>query len=250
MHPVLAIALGDSDEVIVRVPVSPGSFLDGRTLAEAQLELETGYYLLAIRRAGRYLYRPAWPGAAPGGRRADRDRARRRARASRRARRLPRARRRRHRRDRPRPGRLLDPDARPVTAPLTSGETALPASQPPDFETPPTGLTAAEVQERVARGAVNDTGERTSRTVRRDRPGERLHPVQRDPRRDARGHRGGRADPGRDVRARPLRQRARSASSRSSRAKRTLDQLAVLERAAGARRPRRRRCRRSRSSRS
>jgi len=58
MHPVLAMALGESDEVIVRVPVSPGSFLDGRTLAEAELELETGYYLLAIRRAGRYLYRP------------------------------------------------------------------------------------------------------------------------------------------------------------------------------------------------
>ena len=61
MHPVLAIALGDSDEVIARVPVSAGSFLDGRTLAEAQLELETGYYLLAIRRAGRYVYRPRGP---------------------------------------------------------------------------------------------------------------------------------------------------------------------------------------------
>jgi len=58
MHPVLAIALGDSDEVIARVPVGPGSALDGRTLRRAELELETGYYLLAIRRAGRYLYRP------------------------------------------------------------------------------------------------------------------------------------------------------------------------------------------------
>ncbi|MEX1009458.1 MAG: HAD-IC family P-type ATPase [Acidimicrobiia bacterium] len=52
-----------------------------------------------------------------------------------------------------------------MTAPLTSGDTALPASQPPEFTTPPTGLAAAEVQERVARGAVNDTGERTSRTI-------------------------------------------------------------------------------------
>ncbi|MFI5054413.1 MAG: potassium channel family protein, partial [Acidimicrobiia bacterium] len=58
MHPVLAIAFGDTDEVIVRVPVSPGSFLDGRTITVAQLELDTGFYLLAIRRAGRYLYRP------------------------------------------------------------------------------------------------------------------------------------------------------------------------------------------------
>jgi uncharacterized protein with PhoU and TrkA domain len=58
---VLAIAFGDSDEVITRVPVLPNSFLDGRTLAEANLELQTGYYLLAIRRAGRYLYRPRGP---------------------------------------------------------------------------------------------------------------------------------------------------------------------------------------------
>jgi uncharacterized protein with PhoU and TrkA domain len=61
MHPVLALAFGDTDEVIVRVPVSPGSFLDGRTLTATNLELETGYYLLAIRRAGRYLYRPRGP---------------------------------------------------------------------------------------------------------------------------------------------------------------------------------------------
>jgi uncharacterized protein with PhoU and TrkA domain len=61
MHPVLAMAFGDTDEVIVRVPISPGSFLDGRTLAAADLELETGYYLLAIRRAGRYVYRPRGP---------------------------------------------------------------------------------------------------------------------------------------------------------------------------------------------
>jgi uncharacterized protein with PhoU and TrkA domain len=58
MHPVLAIALGDTDEVIARVPVAPGSALDGRTLRRTELELETGYYLLAIRRAGRYVYRP------------------------------------------------------------------------------------------------------------------------------------------------------------------------------------------------
>jgi uncharacterized protein with PhoU and TrkA domain len=58
MHPVLAYALGESDEVIVRVPVAPGCLLDGRTLAEANLEMETGFYLLAVRRGGRYLYRP------------------------------------------------------------------------------------------------------------------------------------------------------------------------------------------------
>jgi uncharacterized protein with PhoU and TrkA domain len=58
VHPVLAIALGDTDEVIARVPIAAGSALDGRTLRRTEFELETGYYLLAIRRAGRYLYRP------------------------------------------------------------------------------------------------------------------------------------------------------------------------------------------------
>jgi uncharacterized protein with PhoU and TrkA domain len=58
LHPILALALGESDEVVVRVPVAEGSPADGRSLKELQLETETGFYLLAIRRGGRYLYRP------------------------------------------------------------------------------------------------------------------------------------------------------------------------------------------------
>lgn len=52
-----------------------------------------------------------------------------------------------------------------MTAPLRSGEAAPTVEAEPRFETPASGLTAAEVAERVARGAVNDTGERTSRTL-------------------------------------------------------------------------------------
>jgi len=58
LHPILALALGDADEVAVRVPVAPGSPADGATLGELCLETETGFYLLAIRRGGRYVYRP------------------------------------------------------------------------------------------------------------------------------------------------------------------------------------------------
>jgi len=58
LHPILAIALGDADEVVVRVPVAPGSRGDGKTLSQLHIETETGFYLLAIRRGGRYLYRP------------------------------------------------------------------------------------------------------------------------------------------------------------------------------------------------
>jgi cation-transporting ATPase E len=52
-----------------------------------------------------------------------------------------------------------------MTAPLASDVTALPALEAPDVETPDSGLTDQEVRERVERGAVNDTGERTSRTI-------------------------------------------------------------------------------------
>ncbi|HEX4776809.1 MAG TPA: TrkA C-terminal domain-containing protein [Acidimicrobiia bacterium] len=58
MHPVLVAALGESDEVIARIPVGAASMLEGRTLSEASLETETGFYLLAIRRSGRWFYRP------------------------------------------------------------------------------------------------------------------------------------------------------------------------------------------------
>jgi len=51
-----------------------------------------------------------------------------------------------------------------VNVPLGSSDTAFGASMQSEFETPASGLTAADVQERVARGAVNDSGERTSRT--------------------------------------------------------------------------------------
>jgi uncharacterized protein with PhoU and TrkA domain len=58
MHPILRVALGESDEVIAWVPIAQGAQLDGQTLSEAKLEVETGFYLLAVRRSGRYVYRP------------------------------------------------------------------------------------------------------------------------------------------------------------------------------------------------
>jgi len=58
LHPILAIALGHADEVVVRVPVAAGAPADGASLASLCMETETGFYLLAIRRGGRYLYRP------------------------------------------------------------------------------------------------------------------------------------------------------------------------------------------------
>ncbi len=58
VHPILSLALGDADEVVVRVPVGEGSRVDGARLGELQLDIDPGFHVLAIRRGGRYVYRP------------------------------------------------------------------------------------------------------------------------------------------------------------------------------------------------
>ncbi|MEL7209747.1 MAG: TrkA C-terminal domain-containing protein, partial [Actinomycetota bacterium] len=58
VHPILGIALGDSDEVVVQVRVLAGSDADGAKLSALRLQTESGFTVLAIRRGGRYLYRP------------------------------------------------------------------------------------------------------------------------------------------------------------------------------------------------
>ena len=58
MHPILAVALGEADEVFVQYPIAAGSALDGAVVAGTQIGDDTGFHLLAIRRGGRYFYRP------------------------------------------------------------------------------------------------------------------------------------------------------------------------------------------------
>ncbi len=77
IHPILGIALGESDEVVMRVKVAHGSRADSATLGELQLNIEPG-----LLRAGRATRRPVLlpatrQRAAAARRRADRRRARR-----------------------------------------------------------------------------------------------------------------------------------------------------------------------------
>jgi len=58
VHPVLGLALGDSDDVVVKLPVGEESQAEGASLAELCLNIEPGFTVLAIRRGGQYLYRP------------------------------------------------------------------------------------------------------------------------------------------------------------------------------------------------
>ncbi len=51
-HPVVAEAVGESDEVIVRLRVREGAELASATLGERMVETETGMRVIAVRRAG------------------------------------------------------------------------------------------------------------------------------------------------------------------------------------------------------
>ena len=58
IHPVLALALGETDDIVVQVPVAPGSEADDSTLGSLGLAVDPGYHVLAIRRAASYIYNP------------------------------------------------------------------------------------------------------------------------------------------------------------------------------------------------
>jgi uncharacterized protein with PhoU and TrkA domain len=58
LHPIIADALEEAEDVTLEVQVSRGSPADGATLGDLQLEARTGMSALAIARAGRWRYRP------------------------------------------------------------------------------------------------------------------------------------------------------------------------------------------------
>jgi len=58
LHPVIALALEETDEVTAEALVEDGSRAVGRSLKELQVETETGMFVLAVQRGRRWIYRP------------------------------------------------------------------------------------------------------------------------------------------------------------------------------------------------
>ena len=58
LHPVVQMALEETDETGAETIVQPGSPADGRSLKDLQVETETGMFVLAIQRGTRWIYRP------------------------------------------------------------------------------------------------------------------------------------------------------------------------------------------------
>jgi uncharacterized protein with PhoU and TrkA domain len=58
LHPVVQMALEETEETFAETVVAPGSPADGRSLKELRLETETGMFVLAVQRGTRWIYRP------------------------------------------------------------------------------------------------------------------------------------------------------------------------------------------------
>ncbi len=58
LHPVIAAALVESDEVGHETVVAAGSSADGASIKELSVETETGMFVLAVQRGRRWTYRP------------------------------------------------------------------------------------------------------------------------------------------------------------------------------------------------
>jgi uncharacterized protein with PhoU and TrkA domain len=58
LHPVIAAALVESDEVGFETVVAGGSPADGKSIKELSVETETGMFVLAVQRGRRWFYRP------------------------------------------------------------------------------------------------------------------------------------------------------------------------------------------------
>lgn len=58
LHPVVQMALEETEETSIEVVVQPGAPAEGRSLRDLQVETETGMFVLAIQRGARWTYRP------------------------------------------------------------------------------------------------------------------------------------------------------------------------------------------------
>jgi uncharacterized protein with PhoU and TrkA domain len=58
LHPVVQMALEETEETSAETLVEAGSAADGRTLKDLGVETETGMFVLAVQRGPRWIYRP------------------------------------------------------------------------------------------------------------------------------------------------------------------------------------------------
>ncbi|HIE31990.1 MAG TPA: potassium channel protein [Methanosarcinales archaeon] len=58
LHPIMAIAVRESDEVVTKREILPGSAAAKKSLGELKLETETGMHIMAVKRKDKWIYSP------------------------------------------------------------------------------------------------------------------------------------------------------------------------------------------------
>ncbi|MEP7059354.1 MAG: TrkA C-terminal domain-containing protein, partial [Actinomycetota bacterium] len=58
LHPVVQMALEETEETSAETVIAPGAMASGRSLRDLRLETETGMFVLAVQRGARWIYRP------------------------------------------------------------------------------------------------------------------------------------------------------------------------------------------------
>jgi uncharacterized protein with PhoU and TrkA domain len=58
LHPVVQLALEETEETSAETIVDPGTPADGRSLRDLRVETDTGMFVLAVQRGARWIYRP------------------------------------------------------------------------------------------------------------------------------------------------------------------------------------------------
>jgi uncharacterized protein with PhoU and TrkA domain len=58
LHPIMALAVRESDEVVTKREILPGSAVAEKSLGELKLETETGMHIMAVKRKDRWVYSP------------------------------------------------------------------------------------------------------------------------------------------------------------------------------------------------
>jgi uncharacterized protein with PhoU and TrkA domain len=61
LHPVVQLALEETEETSFETVIDAGTPADGRSLKDLRLETETGMFVLAVQRGARWIYRPRGP---------------------------------------------------------------------------------------------------------------------------------------------------------------------------------------------
>jgi len=59
LHPIMALAVRESDEVVTKREILSGSAVAGKSLGELKLETETGVHIMAVKRDAKWVYSPS-----------------------------------------------------------------------------------------------------------------------------------------------------------------------------------------------